>query len=79
MISTGHLDGQLPAWLISEFTSVKSHGQLYVGANIADPLPARTPASGRRSRTASRPLANAAKAAGADGMAMDAEPYGSRR
>ena len=75
VISTGHLEDSYPAWMISEFTSVKSHGQLYVGANIADPLPSNS-SEWTTFQNRWKTLANAAKAAGADGMAIDAEPYG---
>ena len=75
IISTGRLEASVPAWMISEFASVKSHGQLYVGANLADPLPQN---SGEWATFQAnwKTLANAAKAAGANGLAMDAEPYG---
>ncbi len=75
VISIGHLEASVPSWMVSEFTAVKSHGQLYVGANIADPLPAN---SSEWATFQERwvTLANAAKAAGANGMSMDAEPYG---
>jgi hypothetical protein len=78
VISTGHLNDSYPAWMVSEFTTVKSKGQLYVGANIADPLPTD---SGEWStfQDRFRALANAARAAGANGMAIDAEPYNSDR
>jgi hypothetical protein len=75
VISTGHLEASYPQWLISEFTSVKSYGQLYVGTNIADPLPANAN-EWATFQTNFKTLAAAAKTAGADGMAMDAEPYG---
>lgn len=75
VISTGHLEESYPQWLISEFTSVKSYGQLYVGANIADPLP-QNASEWATFQTNFKTLANAAKTAGADGMAIDAEPYG---
>ena len=75
VISTGHLADSYPSWMISEFSTVKAHGQLYVGANIADPLPA-TASDWTTFQNRFAALANAAKAAGANGLAMDAEPYG---
>jgi len=75
VISTGHLADSYPAWLISEFRSVKSKGLLYVGANVADPVPTN-PADWATFQNRFRALADAAKAAGANGMAMDAESYG---
>jgi hypothetical protein len=78
VISTGKLVDSYPAWLVSEFTSVKSKGLLYVGANVADPLPTNA-AEWTEFQNRFRALANAASAAGADGMAIDAEPYGGSR
>jgi hypothetical protein len=75
VISTGHLADSYPSWLVSEFSTVRAHGQLYVGANIADPLPA-SPDEWTTFQNRFQALANAAKAAGANGMAIDAEPYG---
>ena len=75
VISTGHLEASYPQWLITEFTMVKSYGQLYVGANIADPLPENAE-EWATFQTNFKTLAAAAKTAGADGMAIDAEPYG---
>jgi hypothetical protein len=46
-----------------------------VGANIADPLPANS-SEWTTFQNRFQALANAAKAAGANGMSMDAEPYG---
>jgi hypothetical protein len=74
VISTGHLAESYPAWMISEFSSVKAHGLLYVGANIADPLPASA-GDWTTFQRRFQVLAAAAKAAGADGLAIDAEPY----
>jgi hypothetical protein len=74
VISTGHLQDSYPSWMVSEFSTVKAHGLLYVGANVAGPLP-QSDAEWATSRNQWTALTNAAKAAGADGMAIDAEPY----
>jgi len=39
VVTVGHLADSCPDWLIAELTAARSHGLLYVGSNIADPLP----------------------------------------
>ena len=62
----------VPDWLVKEWKKVRAHGLLYVGVYIAAPLPKDWASFRRRLQV----VADAAKRAGANGLAFDAEPYG---
>jgi len=62
----------VPDWLVKELKKVRAHGLLYVGVYIAAPLPKHWESFRRRLEV----VADAAKRAGANGLAFDAEPYG---